>query len=130
MPATIKCREEIQDQIIEQVIDELVEALEPLDLDLDWENDESLEDVVSESVVATDKGIKVKFPVGDVYCDDVYEYTDSIVQIFKNLKSEYPDIAIQRGSVYVEDKYDEDYKHGYKFSCTEKDSDLNVKSYM
>lgn len=134
MSATIRCNAEIQDEIVERVISELIEVLEPLDLDVEWDEaedqEEALAAAVEESVVVTEKGIKVEYPVDDVYCDDVDEYTNAIVQIFKNLKADYPDIAILRGSVYVEDKYDEEYKHGFKFSCSEKDTDLKVKRYM
>lgn len=128
MPATIKCNEDIQDQIVERVVSELIEVLAPMDLDFDDEDD--LAEYVKESVVITAKGIKVGYPVDEVYCDDVYEYLDSIVQIFEKLKADYPAIAILRGSVYVEDKYEDEYKHGYKFSCAEKDTALKTKSYM
>ena len=131
MSVTIKCKAELQTEIVERVISELIAVLEPLDLDLDWDEDEEapLAAFVKESVLVTEKGIKVEYPVGEVYCDDVYEYVDSIVQIFEKLKADYPNIAILRGSVYVDDKYDEEYKHGMKFSCSEKDSSLKTKSY-
>ena len=84
MPATIKCAQEIQEQIVERVVRELIEALEPLDLDFD----DDLDEFVKELVVVTDKGIKVEYPVDEVYCNDVYEYLGSIVQIFKGLKAD------------------------------------------
>ena len=147
MPATIMCRVEIQDQIIERVISELCEALEPLDMDWDddweWDDEEDMPDLdldqynadavaraVRKSVIVTDQGIEVDFPVDDVYCADVYGYLDSIVNIFKRLKAGYTDIAILHGCVYVADKYEDEYKHGYKFSCTGKDSALEIKPYM
>ena len=60
MSATIKCKAELQTEIVERVISELIAVLEPLDLDLEWDEEDPLSAFVKELVLVTEKGIKVE----------------------------------------------------------------------
>ena len=112
MPATIKCNNTAKDGIKIFLLEELGERIDGID-----------EDVDAVSVKETEEGLKVDYPVGEIY-GYASDYVQGIPAVFEKIKEMYPDVEIY-GFAYEYEQI-QAYTFGPLFYCKSDDTELTV----
>lgn len=111
MGATIICKDSVKAELSEILVREINGLVEEIS---------TIEEV---SVVETPDGLRVEYPMGEIY-GQAYDYVEMLPSIFKKLKKGFKDIGID-GIVY-EYEINTAMTLGFVFHCKPKNAELKI----
>lgn len=112
MAATITCSKSVKKEIADFLLEKIGEMMEDI-----------REDEDSVTVEETENGLKVEYPIGEIYGYSS-DYVKGIAYVFENLKEKYRDIGIY--GIAYEYETISDGTFGPLFYCKPEDTKLTV----